>query len=64
MVTLLFTHPEGVNITVWDSVFKAAQVDQLAFVPQSVPVKQSDWPTLGDMLANGKQLVVFMDAGA
>ncbi|GJJ13474.1 hypothetical protein Clacol_007728 [Clathrus columnatus] len=64
VVTLLFTNPDGVNVTVWDSVFKAAGVDQLAFIPESVPVKQSDWPTLGDLIDDGKQIVVFMDSDA
>lgn len=36
----------------------------MAFVPTSVPVKQSDWPTLGDMIASGRRVVVFLDAGA
>jgi len=27
-------------------------------------MKQSGWPTLGQMIDNGKRVVVFMDSGA
>jgi hypothetical protein len=41
-------------------------MDQLAFVPPTpgTPIKQSDWPTLGQMLGAGKRFVAFLDAGA
>ncbi|KAG6826451.1 hypothetical protein H0H93_016493 [Arthromyces matolae] len=29
-----------------------------------MPMKYSDWPTLGEMIESGKRVVVFMDAGA
>ncbi|KAJ7473135.1 PLC-like phosphodiesterase [Mycena galericulata] len=60
VVTLLFTNPDGANVsTVWKPAFDAA-----AYVPPSLPVKQSDWPTLGEMIDSGKRVVVFLDAGA
>lgn len=67
VVTLLFTNPEGADVqTVWDPIFKSAGMDQLAFVPPNSPdpIKQSEWPTLGEMIDSGKKLVVFMDADA
>lgn len=36
----------------------------MAYVPPSVPVKQSDWPTLGELIDRGTRVVVFLDAGA
>lgn len=39
-------------------------ITPLAFVPPTVPVSQSDWPTLGQMIDSGKRVVVFLDAGA
>lgn len=42
----------------------SAGITPLAFVPPSIPVKQSDWPTLGELIDSGKRVVVFMDAGA
>jgi len=65
VLTLLFTNPEGQDVqTVWDPIFKSAGMDQLAFVPSTSPnpIKQSDWPTLGEMIDSGKRVVVFMDA--
>ncbi|KAF5350776.1 hypothetical protein D9758_010369 [Tetrapyrgos nigripes] len=79
VLTLLFTNPEGVSVKdVWKPAFDDADlvysldppgwriegITPLAFVPPSVPVKQSDWPTLGEMIDSGKRVVVFMDAGA
>ncbi|KAH9929628.1 PLC-like phosphodiesterase [Epithele typhae] len=49
---------------VWDPAFQASGIADLAFVPPSIPVKQSDWPTLGDMIDSGKRVVVFLDTGA
>ena len=39
-------------------------ITPLAYVPPSVPVKNSDWPTLGELIDSGKRVVVFLDAGA
>lgn len=39
-------------------------ITPLAYVPPSLPVKQSEWPTLGEMIDSGKRVVVFLDAGA
>ncbi|KAH9858526.1 PLC-like phosphodiesterase [Lenzites betulinus] len=65
VLTLLFTNPEGVSLPdVWDPAFQASGVAALAYVPPSIPVKQSDWPTLGDLIDSGKRVVVFLDAGA
>ncbi|KIJ54062.1 hypothetical protein M422DRAFT_25035 [Sphaerobolus stellatus SS14] len=67
VLTLLFTNPESQSVqTVWDPLFKGAGIDQLALVPSTspAPIKQSDWPTLGDMIDSGKRVVVFLDAGA
>jgi hypothetical protein len=39
-------------------------ITPLAYVPPSLPVEQSQWPTLGEMIDSGKRVVVFLDAGA
>jgi hypothetical protein len=62
VLTLLFTNPEGLSVdTVWAPVFNSSGIAQLAYVPPSTPVKQSDWPTLGGLIQSGKRVVVFMD---
>ncbi|KAJ7163764.1 PLC-like phosphodiesterase [Mycena filopes] len=65
VLTLIFTNPEGQSpATVWKPAFDDSGISDLAFVPPSIPVKQSDWPTLGEMIDSGKRVVVFMDSGA
>ena len=65
VLTLLFTNPEGQSVsTVWKPIFDAAGITPLAYVPPSVPVKQSAWPTLGQLIDSGKRVVVFLDSGA
>jgi len=63
VLTLLFTNPEGQNVsTVWKPAFDGAGITPLVYVPPSLPVKQSDWPTLGQMIDSGKRVVVFLDS--
>jgi len=65
VVTLLFTNPDNLSLTEqWFPAFNDSGVADLAFVPPSLPVKRDDWPTLGDMIDEGKRVVVFMDANA
>ncbi|KAI5891247.1 PLC-like phosphodiesterase [Schizophyllum commune H4-8] len=65
VLTLLFTNPEDVSLTdVWKPAFDDAGITDLAYVPPSLPVKQDDWPTLGELLDSGKRVVVFLDANA
>ncbi|KAF8881667.1 PLC-like phosphodiesterase [Gymnopilus junonius] len=65
VLTFLFTNPEGQSVsTVWKPAFDAAGITPLAYIPPSVPVKNSDWPTLGELIDSGTRVVVFMDAGA
>ncbi|KAI4526482.1 PLC-like phosphodiesterase [Schizophyllum commune Loenen D] len=65
VLTLLFTNPEDVSLTdVWKPAFDDAGITDLAYVPPSLPVKQGDWPTLGELLDSGKRVMVFLDANA
>ncbi|KAI0768708.1 PLC-like phosphodiesterase [Trametes elegans] len=65
VLTLIFTNPEGASLKdLWDPPFQASGIADLAYIPPSIPVKQSDWPSLGDLISSGKRVVVFLDAGA
>ncbi|KAG7085358.1 hypothetical protein E1B28_002923 [Marasmius oreades] len=65
VLTLLFTNPEGQPVdAVWKPLFDQAGLTTMAFVPDHVPLKYSEWPTLGQMINTGKRLVVFLDSGA
>ncbi|KAJ7915823.1 PLC-like phosphodiesterase [Mycena leptocephala] len=65
VLTLLFTNPEGLSpAAVWKPIFDAAGISNLTYIPPSLPIKQSDWPTLGSMIDSGKRVVVFLDSQA
>ncbi|GJJ15992.1 hypothetical protein Clacol_010271 [Clathrus columnatus] len=65
VLTLLFTNDDNASVqTQWDPLFQASGVAELAFVPQTFPIKQSEWPTLGNMIDSGKRVVVFMDSNS
>lgn len=65
VLTLIFTNPEGLSITdIWAPAFKTSGIADLAFIPPSLPVKQSAWPTLGQMIDSKKRVVIFLDSGA
>ncbi|KAJ7137505.1 PLC-like phosphodiesterase [Mycena crocata] len=65
VITLLFTNPEGLSpAKVWKPIFDAAGISNLTYVPPSLPIKYSDWPTLGSMIDAGTRLVVFLDSQA
>ncbi|KAI0071716.1 PLC-like phosphodiesterase [Panus rudis PR-1116 ss-1] len=65
VVTFIFTNPEGLSLSeVWAPAFEASGIADIAYVPPTVPMKQSDWPTLGQLIDSDKRVVVFLDAGA
>ncbi|EGN97554.1 hypothetical protein SERLA73DRAFT_139822 [Serpula lacrymans var. lacrymans S7.3] len=65
VLTLLFTNPEGQSLPdQWAPAFVNSGVSKYAYVPPHLPMKQSEWPTLGDMIDSGKRVVIFLDAGA
>ncbi|KAF9448739.1 PLC-like phosphodiesterase [Macrolepiota fuliginosa MF-IS2] len=65
VVTFIFTNPEGLSVAdIWKPAFDSAGITPLAYVPPQVPMKNSDWPTLGEMIDSGKRVVIFLDTGA
>jgi hypothetical protein len=65
VLTLIFTNPEGQSLPgQWEPAFSNSGIKDLAYVPPHLPMKQSDWPTLREMIDSGKRVVVFVDAGA
>ncbi|KAI0812631.1 PLC-like phosphodiesterase [Irpex lacteus] len=63
--TVLSYLTTGVSLPdVWKPAFEQSGVAGLAYTPDSVPTKQSDWPTLGDLISSGKRVIIFLDAGA
>lgn len=37
-------------------------ITPMAYVPPSIPVKQSEWPTLGQLIDSGRRVIVFLDS--
>jgi hypothetical protein len=66
VLTILFTNPDGIDVTTWAEAFDVAGVADLAFVPSfnSTPSNTFTWPTLGSMISSGKRVVIFLDSGA
>ncbi|TFK88741.1 PLC-like phosphodiesterase [Polyporus arcularius HHB13444] len=65
VLTFIFTNPEGASLPqLWDPAFQNSGIAALAYVPPHLPMKQSEWPTLGSLIDSGKRVVVFLDAGA
>lgn len=65
VLTLLFTNPEGLSIAdIWKPAFDDSGMTPYMYVPTTVPVAQSDWPTLGELIDSGTRVIMFLDAGA
>lgn len=59
VVTLLLTNPDGFSGTAFGEVFRDAGLESYAFSGNSTATLEQ-WPTLGEMIASGQRLVVFM----
>ncbi|KAF7980979.1 hypothetical protein HWV62_5207 [Athelia sp. TMB] len=65
VLTFIFTNPDGLSLPgQWEPAFNASGIADLAYVPPHLPMAQTDWPTLGELIDSGKRVVVFLDAGA
>ena len=64
VISLLIVNSDNVAPSEYDTVFKAAGLDTLAYAPESASLPASGWPTLGSLIDSGKRLVVFLDAEA
>lgn len=59
VVTLLLTNGDAIDLTKFSDAFKGAGLDSYAYSPNA-NLALADWPTLGELIASGKRLVVFM----
>lgn len=62
VVTMLWTNPDKIAMTKFDAVFKTVGATRYVFKPSSSPnpLPMGSWPTLGQMIASGQRLVVFI----
>ena len=55
---------DGIAVSQYGSVFKAAGLDTLSYKPTQATLPASGWPTLGSLIDNGTRLITFIDHGA
>lgn len=60
VVTLLLTNQDSLPGSAFDAAFENSGIRSYAFVPPSGNLTLSQWPTLGQFIAMGQRLVVFM----
>lgn len=60
VVTLLLTNGDSLSVTRFGDTFASSGIANYAYVPPKSPLPIAEWPTLGDMIASGKRLVVFL----
>lgn len=62
VVTLLLTNQDSFPVSKLGDVFADSGIKQYAFTPPTSPsvLAMDEWPTLGEMISNGKRLVVFL----
>lgn len=61
VVTLLLTNQDGLPGAAFDAVFQSSGARSHVFTPPG-NLTMASWPTLGQMIAMGQRLVVFMGA--
>lgn len=64
VLSLLIVNSDNLAPSEYDTVFKSAGLDTLAYAPNSATLAASDWPTLGTLIDSGKRLVVFLSTTA
>ena len=51
-------------VSAWGNSYEASGLDKYSYTPKQTPVKNTAWPTLSELIADGKRAVSFMDIGA
>ncbi|KAI0937269.1 hypothetical protein AcW1_001291 [Taiwanofungus camphoratus] len=65
VVSLLIVNSyDNISPSSYDSVFKSAGLNTMAYAPPSASLPASGWPTLGSLISNGTRLVVFLTTQA
>ncbi|EMD41853.1 hypothetical protein CERSUDRAFT_110411 [Gelatoporia subvermispora B] len=64
VVSLLIVNSDDIPPAQYDTVFKAAGLDTMAYVPSNASIPATEWPTLGSLINSGKRLVAFLTTEA
>jgi hypothetical protein len=61
VITIVLVNVENLPATSYTSAFQSSGLTQYTYSPPSSALALSDWPTLGSLIDQGKNVVVFMD---
>ncbi|KAL1676159.1 PLC-like phosphodiesterase [Schizophyllum commune] len=61
VLSILIVNIDNVAPTEYATVFESAGLDQVSYSPSTSTLPASGWPTLGEMIDDGKRLVTFLD---
>ena len=61
VLSILIVNIDNVAPTEYATVFESAGLDQVSYSPSTSTLSASSWPTLGEMIDDGKRLVTFLD---
>lgn len=64
VVTLLFSNSNRVEPRYFADALRSAGLERFIYSPPKTKMTLDEWPTLGELILNGKRVVVFMDYGA
>lgn len=66
VVTLLVTNGDSVGIGNFSAAFESSGIDEYAYVPSTSPdvLPIGDWPTLQELIDQGKRVVAFLGISA
>lgn len=60
VITLLLTNPDNCKNSEFNEVFERVGLLEYVFKPGKTVLEPESWPMLGEMMASGQRLVVFM----
>lgn len=63
-MSLLIVNSDNLAPSEFDTAFKTAGADTLAYSPTAAAVAAADWPTLGTLVDSGTRLVSFLSTKA
>ncbi|WWC73588.1 uncharacterized protein I206_107560 [Kwoniella pini CBS 10737] len=61
VVTIVLTNPENLPVTTYSPILTSSGIDQYMYQPSSSAIGLSDWPTLGELIDQKKNVVAFLD---
>ncbi|WVF68545.1 hypothetical protein IAT40_003313 [Kwoniella sp. CBS 6097] len=61
VVTIVLTNPENLAVSTYSPILTSAGIADYMYTPSASSIALSDWPTLGELIDQKKNVVAFMD---